>query len=150
MPQRHLGLGKPSHLTTATLDVRLRNMPKQSAQLDDVFRALADPTRRAVIERLGRGPATVSELAEPFPMALPSFVQHLGVLERCALVRSEKRGRVRTYELATDELEEAEHWLRYQRTTWERRLDQLDAFLTRPEPQPRPQLHPEAQKEDTP
>jgi len=98
-------------------------------QLTRVFHALTDPTRRAVLERLTRGPAAVSELAQPFKMALPSFVQHLGVLEDCGLVRSKKEGRVRTYTLAPQPLEAAEHWLSAQRVHWERRLDSLDNFL---------------------
>jgi DNA-binding transcriptional ArsR family regulator len=104
-------------------------MPNQTATLDHVFRALADPTRRAVLERLSGGPAAVGELAEPFDMALPSFMQHLDVLEGCALVRSRKAGRVRTYELAPQPLKTAEHWMTKQRSLWERRLDQLDGFL---------------------
>ncbi|HEV2097836.1 MAG TPA: metalloregulator ArsR/SmtB family transcription factor [Stellaceae bacterium] len=102
-------------------------MPNQ--ELSRVFQALTDPTRRAVLERLTRGPAAVSELAQPFKMALPSFVQHLGVLEECGLVRSKKKGRVRTYTLAPQPLEAAEHWLSAQRLLWERRLDSLDDFL---------------------
>lgn len=90
---------------------------------------MTDPTRRAVVERLTRGPAAVSELARPFDMALPSFVQHLGVLEACGLVRSTKQGRVRTYTLAPQPLQAAEHWLSAQREHWERRLDALDDFL---------------------
>lgn len=97
--------------------------------IDDVFRALSDSTRRHVLEQLSRGPASVSTLAEPFDMALPSFVQHLRVLEGCGLVRSQKTGRVRTYQLAPEPLKLAEDWLGQQRTTWERRLDQLDAYL---------------------
>lgn len=97
--------------------------------IDDVFRALADPTRRRVLERLSTGPASVSDLAEPFAMALPSFVQHLGVLEESGLVRSEKRGRVRIYRLEAKRMQQAEDWLARQRTHWERRLDQLDAYL---------------------
>jgi DNA-binding transcriptional ArsR family regulator len=93
-----------------------------------VFHALSDPTRRAVLERLTRGPAAVSALARPFNMALPSFVQHLGVLEECGLVRSKKEGRVRTYTLAPQPLKTAEHWLSAQRAHWERRLDSLDNF----------------------
>lgn len=104
-------------------------MTNQSAQLDRVFRALADPTRRAVIERLGVGPAAVSELALPFDMALPSFAQHLDVLEASGLVRSRKKGRVRTYRLAPRKLEAAETWMATQRAKWERRLDQLDDYL---------------------
>ena len=94
-----------------------------------MFQALADPTRRAVLERLGAGPAAMSELAEPFDMALPSFAQHLDVLERCGLVRSRKAGRVRTYRLAPRPLKEAETWIAKQRALWERRLDQLDHYL---------------------
>jgi DNA-binding transcriptional ArsR family regulator len=97
--------------------------------IDDVFRALADPTRRRVLERLSTGPASVSDLAEPFAMALPSFVQHLGVLEESGLVRSKKRGRVRIYRLEAKRMKLAEDWLARQRTHWERRLDQLDAYL---------------------
>ena len=102
-------------------------MPNQ--ELTRVFQALTDPTRRAVLERLTRGPAPVSELAQPFKMALPSFAQHLDVLEDCGLVRSRKQGRVRTYALAPRPLKAAEHWLSAQRAHWERRLDALDDFL---------------------
>lgn len=104
-------------------------MVKKTAAIDNIFRALADPTRRQVLERLGRGPASVSELAEPFSMALPSFVQHLAVLEECDLVRSTKQGRVRTFELVPQTLQTAEDWLGQQRQLWERRLDQLDDYL---------------------
>ena len=104
-------------------------MPQQRLALDQVFQALADPTRRKVIERLVSGPASTSDLAEPFEMALPSFTQHLGVLERAGLVTSTKTGRVRTYRLAPAGLELADGWLAEQRRLWERRLDQLDSFL---------------------
>jgi len=97
--------------------------------IDSVFRALADPTRRRVLERLGRSPASVSELAAPFKMALPSFVEHMKVLEGSGLVRSRKSGRVRTYHLAPKRLELAEHWLTKQRALWEQRLNQLDDYL---------------------
>jgi len=97
--------------------------------VDGIFRALADPTRRDVLERLSVGRASVSELAEPYGMALPSFVEHLKVLEQNGLVRSQKAGRVRTYELAPDRLKLAEDWLGRQRKLWERRLDQLDSYL---------------------
>jgi DNA-binding transcriptional ArsR family regulator len=102
-------------------------MPNQ--HLSQVFQALTDPTRRAVLDRLTRGPAPVSELARPFKMALPSFTQHLDVLEASGLVRSKKVGRVRTYSLAPQPLKAAEHWLAARRAQWERRLDALDAFL---------------------
>ena len=98
--------------------------------LDEVFSALADPTRRKVVERLAAGPAATSELAEPFAMALPSFTQHLGVLERAGLVTSSKQGRVRTYELVPAGLDVADGWLAEQRSLWERRLDQLDNLLS--------------------
>jgi len=104
-------------------------MPNQYADLGRVFQALADPTRRAVLEKLSRGPAAMSELAEPFDMALPSFSQHLDVLEDCGLVRSSKEGRVRTYQLAPQPLKAAEGWLAKQRTLWTKRLDQLDDYL---------------------
>jgi DNA-binding transcriptional ArsR family regulator len=104
-------------------------MPNQTTDLSRVFHALGDPTRRAVLERLSRGPAAMTELAQPFGMALPSFSQHLGVLEECGLVRSRKTGRVRTYRLAPQPLEAAQDWLAAQRARWERRLDQLDDYL---------------------
>ena len=105
-------------------------MANHQHQLDHVFRALSDPTRRAVLERLTRGPAAVSELARPFDMALPSFTQHLGVLEKSGLVTSRKLGRVRTYRLAPKPLRAAEHWMARQRSLWQTRLDQLDRYLT--------------------
>jgi DNA-binding transcriptional ArsR family regulator len=104
-------------------------MPNDAPLLTEVFHALADPTRMGVVERLGRGPASVTELAEPFPMALPSFTQHLGVLEKGGLVRSVKRGRIRTYYLEAAPLAQAQDWMDEQRRLWERRLDQLDAFV---------------------
>ena len=104
-------------------------MPNQTAQLDLVFRALADPTRRAVLRRLSSGTAPVSELARPFDMALPSFLQHLQVLEGSGLVRSRKSGRVRTYQISPRPLVAAEGWMAGQRALWERRLDQLDRYL---------------------
>ena len=104
-------------------------MPKQTEQLNQVFQALADPTRRAVLQRLSRGPASTLELARPFDMALPSFTQHLSMLEKCGLVKSTKSGRVRTYSLAPRPLQAAEGWMTDQRKLWECRLDQLDAYL---------------------
>jgi DNA-binding transcriptional ArsR family regulator len=101
----------------------------QSAAADKVFHALSNPTRRKVIERLATGPATVSELAAPFGMQLPSFVQHLSVLERSRLVKSSKQGRVRTYELAPDRLKVAEDWLNERRRLWEARLDRFDQYV---------------------
>jgi DNA-binding transcriptional ArsR family regulator len=112
-------------------------VPNQSVQLDRVFHALADPTRRAVLQRLGKGGAAVTELAAPFDMALPSFLQHLKVLESCGLVRSQKEGRVRTCELAPAPLKAAEGWIGEQRALWERRLDQLDRYLEDLHPHPK-------------
>jgi DNA-binding transcriptional ArsR family regulator len=101
----------------------------QAAAADDVFHALANPTRRRVLERLSAGPATVSDLAAPFDMQLPSFVQHLSVLEQSRLVKSKKQGRVRTYELAPERLKLAEDWLAARRQLWEERLDRFDAYV---------------------
>lgn len=86
-------------------------MLRQAPKLNDVFRALADPTRRAILERLGRGPAGTTKLAEPFDMSLPSFAQHLAMLEECGLVRSIKLGRIRNYRLVPQNLKIAEKWL---------------------------------------
>ena len=97
--------------------------------LDLTFQALTNPTRRAVVERLGHGPATVTELATPFAMALPSFLDHLKILEKSGLVESQKRGRVRTVRLRPERLRSATDWLATQRDLWERRLNQLDDYL---------------------
>ena len=104
-------------------------MSASAAQLDRVFQALSDPTRRAVIDRLSRGEAPVTELARPFDMALPSFMQHLAVLEDCGLVSSKKTGRVRMCRATPEPLAAAQDWLAERRALWERRLDQLDRFL---------------------
>jgi DNA-binding transcriptional ArsR family regulator len=101
----------------------------QAAVVDDVFYALSNTTRRKVLEQLFSGPATVSELAAPFDMKLPSFVQHLSVLERSRLVKSTKQGRVRTYEIAPERFKVAEGWLAEQRRLWESRLDRFDAYV---------------------
>lgn len=101
----------------------------RATEVDRVFRALSDSTRRKVLERLSSGPASVTELAKPFDMKLPSFVQHLSVLETCRLVKSKKQGRVRVYEVVPEQLKAAEDWLSEQRQLWEARLDQLDAYL---------------------
>jgi DNA-binding transcriptional ArsR family regulator len=104
-------------------------MLNQSARLDLVFQALADPTRRVMVERLSRGPASVSELAEPLAMSLPAVIQHLQVLEGSGLVRSEKAGRVRTCRIEAAALRTAEHWIAARRGSWERRLDRLGDYL---------------------
>jgi len=102
----------------------------QSAAAGDVFHALSNPTRRKVLERLSSGPASVSELAAPFDMQLPSFVQHLSLLEQSRLVRSTKQGRVRTYELAPERFKVVEDWLTARRREWEARLDRFDRYVT--------------------
>ena len=101
----------------------------QSAVADDVFNALSNSTRRKVLEKLSVGPATVSELAAPFDMKLPSFVEHLSVLEQSRLVKSKKRGRVRTYEIAPERFKVAEDWLTARRELWEARLDRFDSYV---------------------
>lgn len=104
-------------------------MPAAAATLDRSFQALANGTRRAVVERLLKGPATVSELAEPFEMALPSFLEHLHTLEQSGLVRSAKVGRVRTVRIVPERLTQAATWLERQRAMWQQRLNQLDAYV---------------------
>jgi DNA-binding transcriptional ArsR family regulator len=104
-------------------------MPNQSTSLDRVFHALSDPTRRAIVRRLSRGPASVSELARPFAMAMPSLLQHLRVLEASSLIRSEKVGRVRTCEMRPAALSVAEGWLAERRALWESRLDRMEAYV---------------------
>ncbi|MGH3915224.1 MAG: ArsR/SmtB family transcription factor [Pseudonocardiaceae bacterium] len=104
-------------------------MLKHEVAPDRVFHAVADPTRRAMVEQLTRGPASVSELAQPLPMSLAAVVQHLQVLEASGVVRSEKVGRVRTCHLEPTGLRTAEDWLRRQRTAWESRLDHLGDYL---------------------
>ena len=101
----------------------------QSAVADSVFYALSNATRRKVLEQLSAGPATVSELAAPFDMKLPSFVQHLSVLEQSRLVKSKKRGRVRTYEIAPERFKVAEDWLSARRQLLEARLDRFDQYV---------------------
>lgn len=102
----------------------------QAAVADDVFLALSNATRRQILEQLSTGPATVSELAAPFEMKLPSFVQHLSLLERCRLVTSTKQGRVRTYEIVPGQFRVAEDWLAKRRHLWEARFDRFDAYVT--------------------
>ena len=100
-----------------------------AAFADEVFHALSNTTRRKILERLSVGPATVSDLAAPFDMKLPSFVQHLSVLEQSRLVTSKKRGRVRTYEIAPERFKVAEDWLTERRRVWESRLDRFDEYV---------------------
>jgi DNA-binding transcriptional ArsR family regulator len=107
----------------------LKHLDVDQVEVDQVFQALADPTRRQMIEALSRGSASVSELAKPLPMSLPAVYQHLQVLEASGLVRSEKVGRVRTCHLELKVLGTAEKWIESRRTVWERRLDRLDTYL---------------------
>ena len=104
-------------------------MLNESARLDLAFQALADPTRRGMLARLSRGPASVSELAVPYRMSLPAVLQHLQHLEASGLVRSEKKGRVRTCRLEPKALSNAEKWIAEQRELWEGRLDRLEDYL---------------------
>ena len=103
-------------------------MPNAALHVDQAFQALASPTRRAVVERLGGGPASVSELAAPFEMALPSFMEHLRVLEESGVITSRKKGRVRTVRIRPAGLVPAMSWLAEQRGIWEERLDRLEAY----------------------
>jgi DNA-binding transcriptional ArsR family regulator len=116
-------------LTIVAATTIVRYVVNQGQPLDRVFQALADSTRRSMVERLIRGPAPVGELARPFAMSLPAVMQHLQVLEACGLVRTEKVGRVRTCHIEPATLRMAEGWLGEQRTGWERRLDRLGGYL---------------------
>ncbi len=105
-------------------------MAQYSPHLDGIFQALSDPTRRAVLERLGNGPASISELAEPFDMALPSFMKHIRSLEESGWIRTRKEGRVRTCSIERKPLMAAQTWLSAQRSIWEGRTDRLEQFVT--------------------
>jgi DNA-binding transcriptional ArsR family regulator len=105
-------------------------MDQYPVQLNGIFQALADPTRRAVLRRLGKGPASVSELAQPFDMALPSFMKHIHVLEDSGWIRTRKEGRVRTCAIERKPLATVEGWLAGQRALWEGRTDRLERFVT--------------------
>ncbi len=104
-------------------------MLNYSPDLDRLFGALADPARRAIVERLAQGPAAVSELKRPLPMSLPAVMQHLAVLEAAGVVRSEKVGRVRTCRIEPAALDQMEAWIEARRSEWERRLDRLGEVL---------------------
>ena len=127
-------------------------MDKYSTGLDEVFVALADPTRRAVVRRLGRGNASVGELALEHPMALPSFLKHIRMLERSGLVRTAKHGRVRTCELDRERLAVVDDWLAGERVLWEQRADRLEAFVLAEleHPHPRHQNQPQHQNRPHP
>jgi DNA-binding transcriptional ArsR family regulator len=105
-------------------------MEQHSEQLNGIFQALADPTRRAVLAHLGRGPASISDLAKPFDMALPSFMKHIHFLEGSGLIRTRKKGRVRTCAIEKKRLAAVDGWLAEQRAIWEGRTDRLEQFVT--------------------
>ena len=128
-PPARLPNGKVKRIDTKGPQLLLNIMLNQQPNLDLMFQALADPTRRAMIDRLSRGPASVSELAKPFDMSLPAVVQHLQALEHSGLVTSQKVGRVRTVQIQPDTLSLAEQWINDRRTAWARRLDRLGDFL---------------------
>jgi DNA-binding transcriptional ArsR family regulator len=113
-------------------------MLNYSAALDRLFQALADPARRVMVERLSRGPASVSELAQPLDMSLPAVMQHLQVLEASGLVKSEKAGRVRTCRIEPAALRTAEDWIVQRRAVWERRFDRLGNYLAEQDGQSNP------------
>lgn len=106
-------------------------MDQYQDQLTGIFQALSDPTRRAVIARLGRGPASVSDLAAPFGMTLPSFMKHIRFLEGSGLIRTHKAGRVRTCEIERQQFAAVERWMSGQRALWESRADRLEEFVTK-------------------
>lgn len=116
-------------MTRPSAGTIVSHMANYSPALDSIFHALADPTRRAVINRLGRGAATVSELVKPFDMALPSFMKHLGVLESSGLIVTRKSGRVRTCTLKPKKLAAAERWFEEQHAIWKNRYENLDNLL---------------------
>ena len=128
-PPAGLPNGKVKRIDSKGRQLLLNIMLNQQPNLDLMFQALADPTRRAMIDRLSRGPASVSELAKPFDMSLPAVVQHLQALENSGLVTSQKVGRVRTVQIQPDTLSLAEQWINDRRTAWARRLDRLGDFL---------------------
>lgn len=141
MPSAHGNcqlLGRTYELTSPRGEGIVRHMLNQAAALDQVFQALSDATRRAILERLSRGPASVSELAEPLPMSLPAVVQHLQVLEDSGLVRSEKLGRVRTCRVQPESLRSAQRWIDERRQSWDRRLDRLGDYLAETNPASKP------------
>ncbi|MFY0568685.1 ArsR/SmtB family transcription factor [Archangium lansingense] len=105
-------------------------MEQYPEQLNGIFQALADPTRRAVLRRLGKGPASISELAEPFDMALPSFMKHIHLLEESGWIQTHKEGRVRTCTIEKKSFAAVEEWLSEQRALWEGRTDRLELFVT--------------------
>src|SRR5205823_4150803 len=126
---RVTSIDRPDDWTRRPRPAIVKVMLNRLATLDRTFQALSDPSRRAMIERLCRGPASVSELARPLAMSLPAVVQHLQVLESSGLVRSQKVGRVRTCHLDPKALRTSEQWITERRTAWEKRLDRLGDYL---------------------
>lgn len=124
------------YLTIAAKDETLKHM-LDNDRMDLLLRALGDRTRRRIVERLAAGPASASELARPHQMTLSAVMQHLAVLERAGLVRSQKHGRVRSYQIDTTPLRAAESWMSIQRTTWDAGLDRLGHVLTQDPPMER-------------
>ena len=124
-----LTIDRPRHI--------VKRMLNQTAELDRVFQALADPSRRMMVERLTLGPASVSELAQPLAMTLSAVVQHLAVLEDSGLVHSKKSGRVRICEVEPQTLSAAERWINERRRIWERRLDRLGDYLSEQSERPK-------------
>ena len=116
-------------LTNSSRPAIVKPMLNHVHDIDRLLHALADPTRRGIVERLGSGPASVTQLAAPLPMSLPAVVQHLQVLERSGLISTQKVGRVRTCQLDLDRLDRVEHWIAARRRTWEHRLDRLGHVL---------------------
>jgi DNA-binding transcriptional ArsR family regulator len=124
-------------LDTGEPSIILKPVLNQAASLDRIFQALADPTRRVMLERLSRGPASVTALAKPLTISLPAVLQHLHVLEASGVVRSEKVGRVRTCRIEPAALRTVERWVAGRRATWERRLDRLGDYLAEQDDQGR-------------
>lgn len=125
-------------------------MLDQSSAVGRIFAALGDATRRGLVERLSRGPASVSELAEPLDMSLAAVVQHVQILEDCGLVATAKVGRVRTCQLAAGGLDPASRWIADRRALWERRLDRLGGLLAAPPPTPNPRKPTSSRKKRKP
>jgi DNA-binding transcriptional ArsR family regulator len=118
-------------LSLGTIVCTLNHMVQHTTMLDRTFSALSDPTRRDILERLGRGPATISELAQPFGMSLTGLKKHVRILEEADLVTTEKVGRTRECRLGPGQLEDATQWIETYRRNWERRLDKLEGYLER-------------------
>jgi DNA-binding transcriptional ArsR family regulator len=125
-----LGCGTQAALTFVVPGIMVNRMVKSSPEaLDRTFSALSDPTRRSILERLGRGPATISELAHPFGISLPGLLKHVRILEQADLVTTQKHGRTRECRLGSEQLDDAARWIQTYRGRWEGRLDRLGSYL---------------------